>query len=225
VVVVMAGTNRDRELVGFVGRQGIVGVAQVMEAMEAGRSVTYDRISACVDRGLLERVRLLRTEPTVLRATREGLNYVGLGLPVAQVKPGLVRHHLRCADVAIRAGRRYGTDRVLSEREFTWLERQEGRRVAAVAVGHGGRGAGPKEHRADIAILAEEGVIAVEVELTAKAPKRLETLIRAWRIAKLEGVVARIVYLCEAGTTRRAVERAVAKAQAGDAVTVGEVPS
>jgi hypothetical protein len=225
VVVMAAGRNRDRELLGFVGRHGIVAVPQVMAAMEAGRSVTYDRIAACVDRGLIERLRLLRDEPTVIRSTRDGLDHAGLGLPVASVKPGLVRHHLACAEVAIRAERHYGSGRILTEREFAWRERAEGRRLAAVQVGRAGRHGAPKVHRADLAILTDEGVIAVEVELTAKAPTRLETLVRAWRAARLRGDVAGVNYLCEPGQTRRAVERAVQKVGAQDSVAVGEVPS
>ena len=224
----MSGTggragSRDRELVTFVGRHGIVGLGQVMAAMGAGRTATYRRLAACVDLGLIERLHLLRDEPPVIRATRDGLDYAGLGLPVASVKPGLVRHHLRCADTAIRAGGHYGHDRILTEREFTWREGQEGRRIAAVKVGRGGRHGRPKMHRADLAILTDEGVIAVEVELTAKAPTRLETLIRAWRIATAEGTVAKVHYLCEPGPTRRAVERAVAKVRAEGAVAVGEI--
>jgi hypothetical protein len=220
-----AGRNgsRDRELVVFVGRHGIVNVDQVMRAMGAGRTATYRRIAACVDLGLLERVRLLRDEPTVLRATRDGLDYAGLGLPVASVKPGLVNHHLRCTDMALWAGRRFGHDRVLTEREFTWREQEEGRRLAAVKVGRARRGAGPKMHRADFVILKDEGIVAVEVELTAKAPKRLETLIRAWATAKAAGLVTEVHYICAPGTTKRAVERAVAKAHAQEAVAIGEI--
>ncbi|HEX4306726.1 MAG TPA: hypothetical protein VHZ54_11845 [Solirubrobacterales bacterium] len=215
--------SRDRELLTFVGRFGIVGIDQVMAAMGAGRTATYRRIAVCAELGLLERVRLLRDEPTVLRATRDGLDYVGLGLPVATIKPGLVRHHLRCAEVGLRIGRQYGDDHVLSEREFTWREHTEGRPLAAVEVGGGGRGEGPRMHRADLAILAEEGVIAVEVELTAKAPRRLEHLIRAWRMATALRQIAAVHYLCAPGATRRAVERAVAEVQAESSVLVGEV--
>ena len=46
---------RDRELLRYVGRQGIVTVEHVMRAMGAGRSVTYDRVARCREAGLLER--------------------------------------------------------------------------------------------------------------------------------------------------------------------------
>ena len=215
----VGNANRDRELMSFVGRQGVVGVGQVMAQMEAGRSVTYRRIAACVDRGLLERIRCWRDEPSVVRATRDGLAYAGLALPVASVSPGLLRHTFACTDVAIRAARRHGDDRVLGEREFVWRERVEGRPIASIPVG-GSRGGHQRMHRADLAILAEEGVIAVEVELTAKGPRRLDALIRAWRMAVAMGTISEVHYLCEPGVVHRAVERAVARTEAGGFVSV-----
>ncbi len=89
--------DRDRELVRYVGRHGLVRIAHVMKAMEA---VTYDRVAACVEAGLLERLELVRSEPGLLRATRDGLRFAGLGLPVAKVSPGGVDNLLRCATTA-----------------------------------------------------------------------------------------------------------------------------
>jgi hypothetical protein len=221
-----AGRNksRDRELVEFVGRHGVVTVEQVMAAMGAGRTASYRRIAACVEIGLLERLALLRTEPTVLRATRDGLNYAELGLPVAAVTPGLVSHDLRCVDVALLVGGHLGHERVLTEREFTWREQSEGKEIASIDVaGSGSRGL-PRKHRADLAVLSEKGTIAIEVELTAKAPTRLEGLLRAWRRAQVEQVVAEVHYLCAPGKTRRAVERAATKVQAQDSFQIADVP-
>jgi hypothetical protein len=221
-----AGRNksRDRELVEFVGRHGVVTVEQVMAAMGAGRTASYRRIAACVEIGLLERLALLRTEPTVLRATRDGLNYAELGLPVAAVTPGLVGHDLRCVDVALLVGGHLGHERVLTEREFTWREQSEGKEIASIDVaGSGSRGL-PRKHRADLAVLSEKGTIAIEVELTAKAPTRLEGLLRAWRRAQVEQVVSEVHYLCAPGKTRRAVERAATKVQVQDSFQIADVP-
>ncbi len=102
----------------YVGRHGVVRIEQVTRAMAAGRSVTYDRVAVCVDAGLLERVELLRAEPGLLRATREGLRNAGLGLPVAGISAGGVDHRLRCASTAQLLGEQYGPDRILTEREL-----------------------------------------------------------------------------------------------------------
>jgi hypothetical protein len=177
--------NRDRELVRYVGRLGLVRIEHVMKAMDTGRTVTYDRVAACVDAGLLERLEILRSEPGLLRATRDGLRYAGLGLPLARVSPGGVDHMLRCATTARLLERHYTDARVLSERELVLGEQIAGKSIASADVGE--RRGRVHLHRPDLAVITEGGVIAVEVELTPKAPRRLYELIRAWRFAIAKG--------------------------------------
>ena len=216
--------NRDLELLRYVGRHGVVRIGQVMAAMDAGRTVTYDRVAACVEAGLLERLELVRSEPGLLRATREGLRYAGLGLPLAVISPGAVDHWLRCASTAQLLGRHFGHERVLTEREIALTEQIEERPIASAEVGTLPNGA-PRMHRADLAVLAEAGTIAIEVELTPKSPQRLQALMRGWRRAVAARVVAEVHYHCAPGQTRRAVERAVAKVHAQEVIAIGEVVS
>ena len=63
------------------------------------------------------------------------------------------------------------------------------------------------------------GLIAIEVELTPKSPKRLREIIRGWRRATW---VDEVRYHCEPGQTRRAVERAVEKLHAGDRIVISD---
>ena len=91
---------RDRELLRFVGRHGAVSIEHVMAALGTGPTMAYRRVAACVERGLLVRLPVLRDEPSLLVATRDGLRYAGLGLPVAVVSPGVGR-----ALAALRFGR------------------------------------------------------------------------------------------------------------------------
>lgn len=211
-----AGRDRDHELVCYVGRHGVVTIADVMKVMGVGRSVAYDRVAVCVEAGLLERLELLRSEPTLLRATRDGLQYAGLGLPLAEVSPGAVTHWLRCVSTAHVLCGHFGAERVLTERELVLAERVEGRPIASAEVGTLPNGA-PRLHRPDFAVLAESGLISIEVELTPKSPRRLEGIIRAWKAAPW---VKEVHYLCRPGQTRRAVERAVAAAGAASKVAV-----
>jgi hypothetical protein len=212
------GRSRDQELVRYVGRHGVVTMAQVMKAMGVGRTAAYRRVAACCEAGLLERLDLLRSEPSVLRATREGLRYGGLGLSFAVVSPSSVIHSIRCASAAQFLGGRFGYDRILTEREISFAERIEERPIASAEVGHLPSGK-PRMHRADLAVLAESGTIAIEVELTPKSPRRLEGIIRAWRRA---GCVEEVHYLCAPGSTHRTVERAVKATGAGSKVAVIE---
>lgn len=211
--------DRDRELVRHVGRHGVISIEHAMAAQGVGRTAAYRRAASCIDAGLLERLEILRHQPSLLRATRRGLRYSGLdGLPVARVSPGGVDHALRCATVGRLLERRYGTSHVLTERELMLAEAVEDRLIASTRLGSRGR---PALHRPDLAALTDEGVLAVEVELTPKSPRRLAAIIAAWAAADH---VTEVHYVCAPGMTRRAVERAVAKVRAGHKVAVSEVP-
>lgn len=221
------GRDRDQDLVSYVGRHGIVTIPHVMKAMGVGRTVAYRRVAVCVEAGLLERLEILRSEPTLLRATREGLQYVGLGLPFAEVSPGAVTHWLRCVSTAqvlceILSPERVLTERVLTERELAHAEQIEGRPIASAEVGTLPNGA-PRLHRPDLAVMAGDSrVVAIEVELTAKAPARLAKIMRAWRAASW---VSEVQYVSPPGPTRRAVKRAVASTGAkGKVFVINKVP-
>src|SRR6476659_3060584 len=111
--------SRDRELVRFVGRHGIVDIGHVKAALGVSATASYRRVATCIERGLLERFGVLRCEPSLLSATRDGLRYAGLGLKVvAFVSPGQVEHWLRCTSLAQQLGERDGHERILSEREL-----------------------------------------------------------------------------------------------------------
>jgi hypothetical protein len=71
-------TNRDRELVGWVARFGAASTEDVLARFGLGRTAGCRRIRACVDAGLVDRVRLLHGEPGLLVITRRGLRVAGL---------------------------------------------------------------------------------------------------------------------------------------------------
>jgi hypothetical protein len=214
------GRDRDRELILFIARHGIVDIGHVEVAMGVGTQSCYRRVAACIERGLLERFGVVRCQPSLLRATRDGLRYVGLGLKVAQTSPGQVEHWLRCTSLAQQLDERYGEERIFTERELAFAERLEGAPIASAKVGELPNGR-PQLHRPDVVILASDQVIAVELELTTKGPRRLEELIRSWRRARW---VSGVHYYCEPGQTLRAVERAVTKVRAEEHVSVFEAP-
>lgn len=200
-----SGRTRDQELVRYVGRHGVVTIEQVMKAMGVDRTAAYRRVAACAEAGLLERLDLLRSEPSVLRATREGLRYAGLGLPFAQVSPSAVVHSLRCASAAQFVGEHFGHERILTEREIAFAEKIEERPIASAEITDHPDGY-PRMHRADLVAFADSGPIAFEIELTPKTPRRLRSIIRAWRRARC---VKEVDYFCAPGLTHRTVQRAV----------------
>ena len=100
--------SRDQELVRFVGRHGLVAIRHVMAELEVGGTAAYRRVAACIEAGLLDRLDLLCSEPGLLRATRAGLRYAGLGLPLAPASSGNVEHTIRCTTTAQLFAKRYG---------------------------------------------------------------------------------------------------------------------
>lgn len=212
------GGEPDRELVRLIGRHGAMSIGQLMIAMGVGRTAAYRRFQRCEEAGLVERLRLTRTAPTVLHATHDGLRYAGLGLSVAAISPGSVDHDLRCTAHALALERSYGADCVLTEREIILAELVDEAPVASAEVSR----RGPRRHRADLAVMVDGGTIGIEVELTPKTPRRLEGLMRAWRHAVLAGVIEEVRYFCEPGQTRRAVERAIYRTRTDQIVAVDE---
>lgn len=211
--------GRDRRLLRFVARHGVVCVDQVRRELGVGRTAAYRRVAACIEAGLLERIDLLREEPSLLRATRQGLKYVGLGgLCVAEISPGAVPHWLQCTTVAQIGGEQFGHDLIRTERELVFAEQLAGRPLASAVVGRL-RNRKPRLHRPDLVLLTEKGPIAIEVELTPKSPGRLEAILSAWRRADW---IWRVDYYCAPGQTHRAVERAAAKVRMGERIFIAE---
>lgn len=214
-----SGRARDLELVLWVSRFGAVTLDQLRVAFELGRTVAYRRVAALVEGGFLERVDLLRGQPALIRATRRGLRLSGVQLGIAQAPPELVGHWIACADVALLLEAEFGREAVRSEREIRALERELGRPVASASLGDTGEG--ERFHRADLAAIDGDEIVAVEVELTPKAPQRLEQIVRAWRRAR---GIASIRYYAASGGPTRALERAIAKTHAQDRVRVVACP-
>jgi hypothetical protein len=212
----VGGMKRDRELVRWIARLGAVEIGHVKERFGTCRSVSYAVVARLVDAGLIERIATLPGDPTLLSATRQGIRYAGLGLPAARVGPGAVDHWLACADVAIWAERGWGRESVMSERELRFAELDASKPIASAIVDELPDGR-PMLHRPDLVVREDGNVIAIEVELTPKAPRRLERIVRSWRRTRY---VSQILYLCPPGPTQRAVERAVAATHAQERVEV-----
>jgi hypothetical protein len=214
---------RDLELLVYVACQGVVTIEHVMAALVVGRTAAYRRVGHCVDAGLIERLELLRTEPTLLRATRRCLRHLGLdAMPVAEVTAATATHWLRCASVArLLVEREFASYEVWSERDLRLTEVTEGRSPASIKIGGLASGV-PRRHRPDLAVIAPERKIAVEVELSLKAPRRLESILRGWRRA---GDVEEVRYYCPPGPVTRGVERAVSRTQTADKVRILEAPT
>jgi hypothetical protein len=210
-------TEKDGQIVAWVGRIGAAGAGHVMERFAMGRSWAYARLGRLVADGLLEQRTLLYRQPGLYLATAEGLRWQGLQrLGVYRVGAGGFEHARQLAAAAVDLERGLPGWRVAGERELRLEEGDGGRLIASVQVG-GLPGGRPALHRPDLALVSPEGgVVAVEIELSLKAPRRLAAICRGW--ARARHVDA--VYYLAAPAAARALGRAIAESRAEERITV-----
>lgn len=209
-------------MVAWIGRTGAARPEDVMAHLGTGRTATYRRLAACTDAGLLARVRLLHGQPSVYVATAAGLRWTGQeGLRPCRVNPTNLPHLVACT-VVWRALAADGQI-VIGEREIHCAERESGQLIASIEL-PGTSGRAPV-HRPDMALAsfdgAEQRLVAVEVELTAKGSRRLDAICRGWARARH---VAGVRYYAPP-PVRRVLHQAIARNHAGDRIEVFALPA
>ncbi len=209
-------TNRDIEILDWIGRLGAAGAEHVAVRFEMNDQPAYRRLARLVKEGLLAYHRLLYHCGGLYVATRKALSWRGpSGLALYEVTPGLFEHTWQVARVAAVLGRELPGWQVWSERELRWHERQEQKLLASARVGTTGTRA--VLHRSDLALISPQGrVVVVEVELTMKERPRLKKICLGW--ARARHVDA--VYYLATPPAAKAVGRAVADTRTEDRVCV-----
>ena len=218
-------TERDALIVDWVARIGAAGAEHVMRRFGMGRSWAYARLSRQVALGALEEHKVLYRQPGLYVATPDGLRGRGLSrLGVYRVSPGGFVHAREVAAAAAALHFALPGFGVLAEREMRLIESDAGKLLASVKVGELAGGM-PALHRPDLAFVNADGrTLAVEVELSVKAPRRLQRICTAYARARH---VDHVYYLAEPAPAR-AVARAIAETRAESRITVfplADVPS
>jgi hypothetical protein len=218
----------------WIARIGAAAAADVAARFALSPAQARARLQAAQRAGVIEAVQLLHGQPALYVATLTGLRAVGLSdLRPCRVSPGGFTHLREVARAAVALERAHPELAVVGERELRRWESDSGRRLASADLGRGPDGLTAR-HRPDLVLwpAAEIGQpgprsVAIEVELTVKAPRRLAVIIRGWARTRLVGAV---VYYATPGAAR-AVTRAVEEQQAGGIVhvlgveQVGSLPS
>lgn len=176
-------TSRDREIASWIARMGAIDVEHVMARFGMGRTAAYRRLNALAGVGLVEPVRLVHGASSLFIASSEALRWTdSLELGACRPTPATVRHWQLAGWAAIAVEREFGVERVLSEREVRAWERSAGEFFASSVVGRLPSGA-DKPHRPDLAVLSAtpgEVALVIEVELSRKARRRLEAILRGY---------------------------------------------
>jgi hypothetical protein len=210
-------TEKDAAIVDWLGRIGAASAEHVMVRFGMGRSWAYARLSRLVRDGLLEQKQLLYRRPGLYVATAEGLRWTcNERLGACRFGPGGFQHAWELAAAAVALHGALPDYKQLSDREIRVGESERPELIASASLGElpGGR---PALHRPDLALISlDDRVLAIEVELSIKAPRRLQAICRAYARARH---VDHVFYLATS-PTQRAVSRAVAEVRAADRITV-----
>ena len=180
------------DLLHWIGRLGAVTAPALAEHDGCSEASARGRLQAAVGVGLLARARPLRDGPSLFTATRAGMARAGYaGAEPTRVSAASARHQIVCAEVAVALERRYPRHIVSGERELQRDERELGGRLASARMSWRSRWG--DSHRPDLVVWPVVGggaPVAVEVELTPKAPARLLEICHAWaRCRHVAGVL------------------------------------
>jgi len=192
-----AGASRKKqadqaEVLRWIARLGAVTAPALAAHEGCSEPSARGRLQAGVRAGLLARARPLHDGPSLFTATRAGMAGAGFaGAEPTRVSAASARHQIACAEVAVALERRYPRHLVSAERELQRDERAFGGRLASARMSW--RSQWGDSHRPDLVVWSVTGgvaPVAVEVELTPKAPARLLEICRAWaRCRHVAGVL------------------------------------
>ncbi len=215
-----APSERQLTLMQWTARMGAITVEALAISQNITPACARGRLRAAVRAGLLTRRRVLAERPALYVLSPAGMSRCGLrGLDLCRVSATNASHLIACASVAAVLECRYPHHRVLGERELRRDERELGVSLASAHMGVGSGGE-PTLHRPDLVLWPEESIsslpVAVEVELTIKAPRRLVAICRAWARCR---TIAGVLYIAPP-EVKRALERAIVRAQAHERIVV-----
>lgn len=195
-------TQRDRQMLAWIGRHGIVTSDQVArrffvrEGGEAGKRAAYRRLAVLEELGLVRRDRTpFWRAPHVLRVTKAGVEVGEIDIAPARIAEPELRHALALVDLMDELAASNPKAEMRTEREIRtdrWHERHTGTRQPA-------RGRTPDGQLT----LPGGKVVAIELDLTPKRSKDFERILRAYRQERfdkvwwyvLPGVVPRVTKL------------------------------
>ena len=208
-------TARDVEMLRWIGRLRFAEANQVARRFAMDERNAYRRLRGLVARELIAHQRVFHAMPGVYCSTSSGLVCAGLRLPRPRLDIRTYAHDRAAASVTIELEAEFGPPAVRTERELRSHDAGDPPRPRyAVRRGYGLGRRGL--HFPDLAIELDDGKsLAVEIELTAKGTRRLDSIVRAYL-----GGRHHCVRYYAAPAALGGVERAVARAGARDLLDI-----
>jgi hypothetical protein len=212
----------DRLALSFLAEHRVTLDAQVQVLLRASASATERRLRALARARLLHHEKVFTGLPAAVWITRRGLDAVESALPAPRLDLKGYRHDVGVAWLwlAAREGVFGPLHAMRSERAMRSHDRRPDREDPQLGVriaAPGPRG-GERLHYPDLLLEpAGGGRIALELELSAKGPRRLERVMRAYAF---DTRVASVLYLVPDRRRMVGVERAARRAGLADLVHV-----
>jgi hypothetical protein len=180
-------TRRDREILAWIGRHGMVTTDQVAQWFfgrddgSVGKRAAHRRLAILESLGLVRRDQTpFWRAPWVIRVTQAGADIGEVGVRPARLVEGEVRHALALVDLVegLAASTKGATLRTEREiRTDRWHQRRDGKLRP-------GKGRTP-----DGELTLRNGkVVAIELDLTPKRSKDFERILRAYRQERFDAV-------------------------------------
>jgi hypothetical protein len=208
-------TPRDVEIIAWIGRAGGV-LSMQLQVRPPGRTqkAVSQKLQRLRENGLLTHARPFGGNKHMYLATRKGLGVAGLDLlPTATVSLETAAHQVAATWLSLELEAEHGADAVVYEREL----RASHDHWAVVGRAARARAGTPRRHYPDFAVETADGRrLAVEVELSIKAPARLDEIMRAYGASSLDLVH----YYASGRGVLRALSDAVARTVTTDRVEV-----
>jgi DNA-binding MarR family transcriptional regulator len=215
-------SERDRALLAALAEQRVMIAAQLATHLQV-RPGTADARARRLERlGLIDRHRVFRERPAALTITRRGLQAIERSLPAPELELSTYRHDLGLGWIwlAARGGSLGDVGQLVGEREMRSHDRRDGSEHEPYGVGLAGfeRSGRRARHYPDLMLIRPDGTrVAVELELTTKSRRRLDTIMRAYAG---DGQIAAVLYLVPDARMQRWVQAAVVRAGVADLVAV-----
>jgi hypothetical protein len=243
-------TERDREILAFAAEHRIILAAHIQTLLDVSTSVAYRRLAGLSALGLLKHAQVLHEQPSWYRITRPGLALISSDLPPPRFDLRCHEHDIGVAWLWLAASRHaFGRpERMVSEREMRSHDGAAARPPALEGHGAGGpltdegtalagddglpfgvrlAGLGPRGrvglHYPDLLLIGAAGNrVAIELELSAKGNRRLDSILTAYGADRR---ITAVLYVAQKPGIRRAVQAAASRLGICDLVHVVGVVS
>lgn len=180
-------TTRDREILSWIGRHGVVTADQVAQRFfarpdgEVGKRAAYRRLAILQAEDLIRRDQTpFWRAPYVLRITTVGAQVGGIDIRPARIVENEIRHSIALVDLVETLAAQNKGATLRTEREIRtdrWHQRYSGQRQP-------GRGRTPDGELT----LRSKQVVAIELDLTPKRSKDFERILRAYKQERFDKV-------------------------------------